>query len=352
MPAIKNGKAPATEKVVERIRRDLLGGQTAPDDYLPGERELAARYEVGRITVRRALRKLVAEGLVRPERGHGYRALLKSAAGRPGSPLVCVRNVEHLGPAVPGGVAGVVQEITMATDSQILTVGVRERSPEEVMRIIADAGAWGILLESTDRAMQRLLLESGLPCVAVDEVTTGLPMDCVLQDNHGGARLAAEHLLAKGHRRIAWFGFVADSNHSLERFTGAEAGFLRHGARIDPELIVDKGLEEAEAHELLSRKNRPTAVLAMWRGQAVAVARAARSLGLVLGRDLDLVGWSTEYEYRELLGGEFAGGPVPAMVVWDHRQMARIAIERLELRRQNPNLACVRITVSSRLVEG
>jgi hypothetical protein len=32
--------------------------------------------------------------------------------------------------------------------------------------------------------------------------------------------------------------------------------------------------------------------------------------------------------------------------------MARIAIERLELRRQDPNLACVRITVPARLVEG
>jgi len=197
--------------------------------------------------------------------------------------------------------------------------------------------------------MQRLLMESGLPCVAVDEVTTGLPMDCVLQDNHGGARLAAEHLLGKGHRRLAWFGAVAESNHSLERFTGAQAAFLKHGVRLEPELIVDKGLGAAEARELLSRPDRPTAVLAMWRRQAVAVLQAARALNLVLGRDLDLVGWCTEYEYRELLGGEFAGAPAPAMVVWDHRQMARIAIERLELRRQNPGLAAVRITVPARL---
>jgi DNA-binding LacI/PurR family transcriptional regulator len=350
MPAIRNGKAPATERMVEEIRRDLLSGQTAPQEYLPGERELAARYGVGRITVRRALKKLVAEGLIRPERGHGYRALLKSAGGKPGAPLVFVTNVDRQGPGGERGVAEIVQDIIVRTDSQVMTVGVLDRSPEEVMQVIADAGAWGVLVESSRRPLHELLHRSGVPCVAVDAITDDLPMDCVLQDNHGGGRVAADYLLSKGHKQIGWFGNVTQTRHSLERFTGAMAAFLAHGVQMKKEHVVEEPHTLELAKRLLSGKNRPDAVLCMWRAQTQLVAEAARELGLKIGRDLDLVGWVTEDQYEDLMRDHFRGLKPPAMVVWDHRDMARIAIERIELRRTNPELHAVRITVPVRLV--
>jgi DNA-binding LacI/PurR family transcriptional regulator len=354
MPALKtrNGKAPATERMVEEIRKDLLSGQTAPNDYLPGERELAAEYGVGRITVRRALKKLVAEGLIRPERGHGYRALLKSAGEKPGSPLVFVTNVERKGPGQDGGVAAIVQDFLVRADSQVMTVGVCDRTPEEVMQVIAESGAWGVLVESSRRPLHELLHHSGLPCVAVDAITDDLPMDCVLQDNHGGGRMAAEHLLAKGHDRIGWFGNVAQTRHSLERFTGAQAAFLKHGVELRKKHVVDRPDTVEDAKRLLGGKDRPTAVLCMWRGQTILVARAAKELGLKIGRELDLVGWTTEDEYEALIAEAFADVRVPAMVVWDHRDMAKIALERIELRRRSPDLHPVRITVPVQLVKG
>jgi LacI family transcriptional regulator, galactose operon repressor len=350
MPAVRNGRAPATERMVEIIRKDLLSGQTAPDEYLPGERELAAEYGVGRVTVRRALKKLVAEGLIRPERGHGYRALLKSAGEKPGSPLVFVSNIDSKGPGVAGGVAGVIQEFLVRANSQVLTVGLGERTPEEVLRIIADAGAWGVLIESNRHALHKSLHESGLPCVAVDTVTGDLPMDCVLQDNHGGARMAAEHLIEKGHTKIGWFGSVTQTSHSLERFTGAQAAFLKHGLELPGKYVVDRELDERAAMRLLSRKDRPTAVLTMWRGETITIALAARKLGLEIGKDLHLVGWTTEDEYASLKDEAFGSGSLPAMIAWDHRDMAQIALERIELRRRQPELHPVRITVPVRLV--
>ena len=347
-----NSKAPATDRMVDEIRQDLLGGRTAPSEYLPGERDLAARYGVGRVTVRRALRRLVAEGLVRPERGHGYRVLLKSAGEKPGSPLVFVSNVEHRGPAESNAVAAAVQDMLIDAESQVMTVGVRGRPAEEVMRVIADAGAWGVLVENNSRALHELLHRSGLPCVAVDAVTDDLPMDCVLQDNHGGARAAAEHLIGKGHRKIGWLGDVTESRHSLERFTGAQAALLQHGLEMRREHVVADAGDPEAARRLLSGKDRPTAVLAMWRMRTAHVARAARELGLEIGRDLDIAGWTTQDGYRSLMEEEFAGGRRPAMVVWDHRDMAAVALERIELRRRNPQLRIVRINIPVRLVPG
>lgn len=348
-----NSKAPATEKMVEHIRRDLLGGQTAPSDYLPGERDLATRYGVGRITVRRALKLLVAEGLLRPERGHGYKALLKSAGEKPGSPLVFISSVDsYTVTEVDGNVASAVQDALVRAESQVLTVGVLGRPPEEVMRVIADVGAWGVLVENNSRALHEALSQSGLPCVAVDVVTDDLPMDCVLQDNHGGARAAAEHLIAKGHQRIGWFGDVAQTRHSLERFTGAQAAFLSHNMEMRREHIVSQSFDLNTAKTLLGRKDRPTAVLAMWRNRTETIARAAHELGLKIGRDLEIVGWTTKSDYRNLMEAEFAGCPRPTMVVWDRHDMAAAALERIELRRKNPNLRVVRINIPVQLVPG
>jgi hypothetical protein len=82
----------------------------------------------------------------------------------------------------------------------------------------------------------------------------------------------------------------------------------------------------------------------------MTLARAARKLGLEVGKDLDIVGWTTDDEYDDLVSQEFSDCEAPAMIVWDHRDMAKIALERIELRRRSPDLHAVRITVPVRLV--
>jgi DNA-binding FadR family transcriptional regulator len=50
----------------------IVAGKLAPGAKLPSERDLAAKLEASRTTVRLILVKLGAEGLVRAEHGRGY----------------------------------------------------------------------------------------------------------------------------------------------------------------------------------------------------------------------------------------------------------------------------------------
>lgn len=59
------------EQVAERMRGDIRCGQFAPEARLPSERELAARFGVGRPAVREALGALQNEGLVVTRRNSG-----------------------------------------------------------------------------------------------------------------------------------------------------------------------------------------------------------------------------------------------------------------------------------------
>src|SRR4051794_15164754 len=156
-----------------------------------------------------------------------------------------------------------------------------------------------------------------LPVVMVDVGHPLLPH--VLIDDVRGGELAAEHLLARGHRRI---GFVGDEADNPFGFTSSEQ--RRHGlcralgrAGIEP----DAGLEargrhgrpeaRALARRLLQRADRPTAIFAASDTQAgggpgappappprgpgdvraVGVLEAARALHRRVREDVGVVGF-------------------------------------------------------------
>jgi LacI family transcriptional regulator len=359
-PVANAYRAHSTVKVADLIRKHYLaakGKGAVANGFLPGERDLAKRYRVARVTVRRALGMLAAEGLVRPEPGRGYRALPRANGLKPGSPAAYVVSM------VPGSASwtSTAQELATAMQRVLLEGGWRAvavstngRSTDEVVGQLLDAGVWGVALDTDDRAVRRAVHQSGIPCVCMDTLCRDLPLDSIMQDNHGGGWLAAEYLLDRGHRRIGWVGDVAASEHSLERFTGAQAAFLRRGLELPREYVVSprNSAEEIErcVRELLTRADRPAALLTLWTGMSLAVARVARSLGLSIGRDLDLVAWSTEQGYRAQVEREFGPGRAPPTVVWSSEEMARIAVTRLAWRLREPDLAPLRVSVPTHLV--
>ncbi|AHV91166.1 GntR family transcriptional regulator [Bordetella holmesii] len=71
---------PLYHKVYLLIRQRLLAGGFAPQTALPGENALAAEYGVSRLTIRRSLEALEADGLIERHQGRGTFAALQSAA--------------------------------------------------------------------------------------------------------------------------------------------------------------------------------------------------------------------------------------------------------------------------------
>lgn len=65
------GRKRAVEEAADRIRDGILVGRYRAGDHLPGERELSQQLGVSRLTLRSALARLEAEGLVRAMHGAG-----------------------------------------------------------------------------------------------------------------------------------------------------------------------------------------------------------------------------------------------------------------------------------------
>jgi DNA-binding LacI/PurR family transcriptional regulator len=341
---------------VTALRSRISEGRILAGQFLPTERELSAEHGLARMTVRRALRALERDGLVAIEPRHGCRVLSAANDPRRGCPVAHVFSTgssEEQLDAIHQHIHSALRGVLTERGWSMLEVHMSGRPGGEVLEQLRTARAWGMILDAADPDLLALIRESGTPAVLVDAWREDSPLDAVLQNSYQGGFLAAQHLLERGHRKICWFGPVADSSFSRERFGGAAAAVGAAGLDLPlaQRLETAGGDAEALALKLLSRRDRPRAILALWSGLAAAAAAAARKLGLVVGKDLDLIGWTIEEQY-EAYAANFAGGPVPPTIVWSSSDMARMAVARLSDRLANPKLPPMRINVAARLRAG
>jgi DNA-binding LacI/PurR family transcriptional regulator len=135
-----------------------------------------------------------------------------------------------------------------------------------------------------------------LPVVMID---TGHPrFPHVVTDDTRGGELAADHLIARGHRRIGFVGDLPSSpfgfTSSEYRRTGFRQALRRAGIRPDDglERRGRHGRQQAQALAAdLLRSERPTAVFAASDTQALGVLEAAQSAELRVPEDLAVIGF-------------------------------------------------------------
>lgn len=109
-------------------------------------------------------------------------------------------------------------------------------------------------------------LASGLAVVTVDRRPTVPELDGVVVDNAGAAAEAVRHLLAHGHRRIAFLGDRTSILTAVDRRDGYRAALRAAGVTPDPalECVGLRSRDEARAatSELLALESPPTAIFA------------------------------------------------------------------------------------------
>lgn len=157
------------------------------------------------------------------------------------------------------------------------------------------AGVLIPLFEWSSHAEARLQ-QSGIPCVVIDP--TGKTPDDVPtigSNDYAGMREATQHLLAMGHRRIAFIGGPAYLRTAIARLDGFRSAMNQAKIPIDDRLVTagEFRFEDgyANTRNILSGERPPTAILAASDMQAAGTYRAAWELGVVIPRDLSVVGF-------------------------------------------------------------
>ena len=165
-----------------------------------------------------------------------------------------------------------------------------------------------------------------IPVVLVNNRADGFDLPCVVADEESGVKQAVDHLVAKGHRRIAMLVGHFSPYITAARYNSFLSAMQAHGLTVDERGVgmCDRDVQSATAAALtlLNHPDRPTAVFAFNDVLASGVLKAARRLGLRLPEDLAVVGFddSTVCPMLE---------PELTSVHVDCRRMGEVCMEQL-----------------------
>jgi LacI family transcriptional regulator len=189
----------------------------------------------------------------------------------------------------------------------LLITGSCEEDPareRELIQALMGRRVDALLLVPAGRERDHRWLERELrkttPVVFLDRPPHRIEADTVLLDNAGGARIAVEHLLSAGHRRIAYVGDTPELFTASERLAGYREALTAAGVGADDRLIVQDAPSgtSAPVDALLELpvNVRPTAIFTGNNRHTVGAVRALR------GREhqVALVGFD-DFELAELL---------------------------------------------------
>ena len=196
--------------------------------------------------------------------------------------------------------------------------------------------------ESTMRKLAR-----HIPVVLLTRYIPDLEMDYVGIDNELGGRRAVEHLIDRGHRRIAFIGGHKASSARRDRLSGYTRTLEKHQLPVDPSLCITSSVSRKGGYDavqkLLQLPDPPTAALCYNDVIAFGVMLGLRTVGVEPGADFAVVGFDDVAEAS-------LWQPTLTTVSTNSQAMGQSVAELLLRRLANPGMSIEKITFPSTLI--
>jgi len=165
----------------------------------------------------------------------------------------------------------------------------------EVVRVLQQRGVDAMVLVGTDHApgLWKSLRSWGKPSLLTWSSDPRLPS--IGFDNEAAARLATEHLLALGHRRIGVIsGFTVHNDRARSRIEGVRMALGQAGLKLPPSLLTEQAFDfkggRSGLQVLMSARQPPTAIFCGNDLLANGALLEAHRLGLEVPRQLSICG--------------------------------------------------------------
>jgi GntR family transcriptional regulator len=232
----RQGRGPRYQQLYRHIAAAIRAGTMIPGDPLPAERKLANRADISRVTVRKAVAQLVAEGLIEQRQGAG--SFVSKGAPRLKQSLSSLVSFSET-----------MQARGMVATAQVLAAGLFQPSPDEMM-------ALGLSDIDKVARINRLRSAGGTP-IALEY--SSLPRDILPQPDRVGSSLYA--LLRetgdaplRAVQRVTALNLAPADAEKLKLLEGAavlqivRTGYLASGRPIE----LTRGLYRSDIYDFAS----------------------------------------------------------------------------------------------------
>ena len=305
---------PKYELVKSFLLAELKAGHLKPGDSLPSEPKLANSLEVARSTIRQAFGELEREGIIERHPGQGTficEASHKEKEEDPGG--------ENFAIIVPETMGGTIYLPLMSSFEKACN----KIHTEMIVRSTNDSPVWqadailallykkigGVAMvpatsQPTPPYQISMLQQQGVPVVFCHRGVKGINAPTLAVDFQEVGRIAARQFLKQGHKRITYLALSPVGEQVKTKCElGLQEVLRENGLELDKkftyvppeqiELPVVNYVESVRAwlKEMLSHKDRPTAIFTSFDPLAEMALTLLWDLGVKVPKDISLLGF-------------------------------------------------------------
>jgi len=161
-------------------------------------------------------------------------------------------------------------------------------------RVVRSGYLDGVLVAnvSLDDGLIPSLLVDGIPFITIGRHPEDR-VNYVDVDNVGGARMAVEHLIRLGHKRIGTITGPLDMTPGQDRLDGFRNVMNAHRLPVTEGLVAEGDFTEAGGRAAMVRllREAPTAVFAASDSMAIGAIKAIRAADLRVPEDISVIGF-------------------------------------------------------------
>lgn len=193
------------------------------------------------------------------------------------------------------------------------------------------------------------LTQRQVPAVMMNRRSQAGEFSSVFADLRGGARLAVEHLIGLGHRRIAMIGLPPDTSWTAyERYHGAMQALREHGLSPVLDRQVSASFDDTPSFEQGCDQLMASSATAVIAGDFAGVRYAdlLQERGMRVPQDISIIGF-------DHVGLTSQAGQKLTSITYDKQRMGHLAVAMLtKLIRNRKQLSHLEASVPTSLADG
>jgi len=289
------------QEVADWLRENIYKGNFKVGEKLVSEPGLCKKFDISRHTARSAITLLEQEGLVVRRQGSGtYVNQFISNGGRKKIGLLLTYPDDYIFPSIVSGAT----EIFSEKDHRMflsLTQNKVEDERNQLLSFLSD-DIDGLIVEAVKSALPSINLDiyrefaaRSIPIIFINTYHNRLDCNYIINDDVEGGRLAARHLIEKGHKKIGGI-FKHDDAQGNYRYKGFAKELYEQNLKVHEDYITwfstetQEDLFSPDQFKLLSNRLAGASGVVCYNDQvAVKLVQAFTQAGLNIPEDLSVV---------------------------------------------------------------
>lgn len=290
------------QQVTEWILKRIASGELKEGDRLESENEISAAFSISRQTVRHALGILGQQGVLVSVQGSGTYVKSHHPAAAPLSRTVTIISTYVDGYIFPRILQAMVRTLEQAGySSRVMFTNNHLETERQILERLLEEGSRDPLivepvmsgLPNPNLSCYRRLKTAGIPVLFFHSYYPELDIPHVSMDDEQVGRLAASHLISKGHTSIGGI-FKADDGQGKRRYAGFISAMRENGIEVKEDRILWIDTQEMreklrENSRILNRLKDCTACVCYNDELAYYLTKACQEKGISIPEQLSIV---------------------------------------------------------------